>query len=205
MPATTKTYRDGNGNTFTAREYDDGSAVSAVTMLGDGAGDVLDLNADANGQLKAAVGGVTLVDVTLSLDTSAYASGDLLADTQAVANAVRFNAGTGVLHSVMVIDEDDNGVAFDLYFASASATFGSENSAPSISDANAREILGIVPVATSDYKDLGGVKVAIKTGLNIIIKGATGSTSIYVAAVNGSGTPTFTASGLKLRVGIVQD
>jgi hypothetical protein len=38
MAATTKTYRDGNGTTFTAREWDDGSAVSAVTIIGDGAG-----------------------------------------------------------------------------------------------------------------------------------------------------------------------
>lgn len=38
MAATTKTYRDGNGATFTGREWDDGTANSAVTILGDGAG-----------------------------------------------------------------------------------------------------------------------------------------------------------------------
>ncbi len=38
MAATTKTYRDGNALTFTAREWDDGSAISAVTILGDGSG-----------------------------------------------------------------------------------------------------------------------------------------------------------------------
>ncbi len=38
MAATTKTYRDGNGIAFTGREWDDGSADSAVTILGDGAG-----------------------------------------------------------------------------------------------------------------------------------------------------------------------
>ena len=38
MAATTKTYRDGSGATFTAREWDDGSAISAVQILGDGAG-----------------------------------------------------------------------------------------------------------------------------------------------------------------------
>ncbi len=41
MAATTKTYRDGNAATFTAREWDDGSAISAVTILGDGAGGAL--------------------------------------------------------------------------------------------------------------------------------------------------------------------
>lgn len=168
-------------------------------------GDYSTLNVDASGRLYSRVGGLALLDVTLSLDTSAYASGDLLADTQAVASAVLSNAGTGILHSVTVIDEDDQGVAFDLYFLSANNSMGTENSAPSISDANARDILCRVQVATTDYYDLGGVRIADVHGLNRIIKGASGSTSIYVAAVNGSGTPTFTASGLKLRIGILQD
>jgi hypothetical protein len=151
------------------------------------------------------IGAVKIIPVTLSLDTSAYSSGDLLADTQAVAGAVRENDGTGILHSVTVIDEDDQGVAFDLYFLSANNTLGSENSAPSISDANARDILTRVPIAAADYTDLGGVKIAEVHGLNRLIQGASGSTSIYVAAVNGSGSPTFSASGLKLRIGIIQD
>lgn len=154
---------------------------------------------------RVTVGGVTLVDVTLSLDTGAYANGDLLADTQAVANAVRVNDGTGILHSVMIIDEDDNGAAFDLYFLSANNTLGSENSAPSITDAHSRDILCRVSVATADYADLGGVKVAQLHSLNRIIKGVSGGTSIYVAAVNGTGTPTYTASGVKLRIGIIQN
>lgn len=168
-------------------------------------GDYEPLKVDANGKQWVNASDMTLIDVTLSLDTNAYASGDLLADTQAVANAVRLNAGYGILHSVMVIDEDDQGAAFDIYFLSANNTLGTENSAPSISDANAREILCVVPVATSDYKDLGGVKIAGFSGLNRIIRGASGSTSIYVAVVNGSGTPTYTASGVKLRVGIIQN
>lgn len=160
---------------------------------------------DANGKTWVNAGGITIVEVTLSLDTSAYASGDLLADTQAAASAVRLNAGYGVLHSVTVVDEDDNGAAFDIYFLSANNTFGSENSAPSISDASARDILGVLSVATTDYKDLGGVKIAFFSGINMIVKGASGSTSIYVAVVNGSGTPTYTASGVRLRLGIIQD
>lgn len=199
---TTKLIKDASGNNISMRVWDEtGSGpYSFGQVLADGTGSGA-LATDG----RLTVGGVALVDVTLSLDTNIYASGDLLADTQAVASAVRLADGKGILHSVTVIDEDDQGVAFDLYFLSANNTLGSENSAPSISDANARDILGIVSIATADYKDLGGVKVAIKTGLNIIIKGAAASTSIHVAAVNGSGTPTYTASGIKLRVGIVQD
>lgn len=217
MPGTAalKSVKDGSGLSFNAREWDESGTgagpYSAMPVLGDGnGGQLTKLGATIDQTTpgttdRVTVGGLTLIDVTLSLDTSAYASGDLLADTQVVSNAVRVNDGKGILHSVTVIDEDDQGVAFDLYFLSANNTFGSENSAPSISDANARDILCRVQVATADYSDLGGVRIADIHGLNRIVKGAAGSTSIYVAAVNGVGTPTFTASGVKLRLGIIQD
>ncbi len=150
-----------------------------------------------------AAGVIQYVDVTLSLDTSAYGSGDLIADTQAVASAVYQNNAKGVIQSVTVVDEDDQKAAIDIYFLSANNTLGTENSAPSISDANARDILGFVSVAAADYKDLGGVSVACKTGVGIVVKPATDTTTIYVAVVSNASTPTYTASGVKLRIGVL--
>lgn len=147
--------------------------------------------------------GVKYVDVTISADTSAYASGDLIADAQIVAACVRLDDATGALHSIMVLDEDDQGAAFTIYLSSVSTTWGTENSAPTITDTVARSILGFVDVATTDYKDLGGSKVAIKSNCGIAVKPATGTDDIYVAIVNGTGTPTYTASGLKLRFGFL--
>lgn len=152
------------------------------------------------------VGGHTnIVDVTLSLDTSAYASGDVLADTQQVANALRVNDGTGVLHNVVVVDQDDQGVALDIYLLSANVTMGTENAAPSISDANAVNILGRVQVQSTDYYDLGGVKVANLRNLAMLVKAVSGTKDVYVAVVNGTGAPTYTASGIKLRLGFIND
>lgn len=146
---------------------------------------------------------IQLVDVTLSTDTNAYASGDLIADTQIVNSAVRATDALGVLQSLVLIDEADQKAALDIYFLSANNTFGTENSAPSILDANAGAILAVISVASGDYKDLGGVSVVEKANLSKIIKPATGSDDIYVAVVNGSGTPTYGATSLKLRVGVV--
>lgn len=153
------------------------------------------------------VGGHTVyIDVTLTLDTSAYASGDVLADTQVVTNAMRANDLGGILQSVTVIDQDDQKAAFDIYFLSANVSMGTENSAPSISDANALEILGApIQIAVSDYKDLGGVSIAGKDAIGKIVKPATGTRNLYVAVVNGTGAPTYTASGVKLRLGFLQD
>lgn len=146
-----------------------------------------------------------LVDVTLSLDTSAYASGDVLAATQEIANAVRFSGGRAVLQSLTLIDLDDQGAALTLYFLQANQAIGTENAAPDIDDTEVLDVLGFVDIATADYKDLGGAKVVSLKNIGLMLEAAASSTSIYVAAVNGSGTPTYTASGLRLRLGLLWD
>ena len=149
---------------------------------------------------------LALVSVTLSLDTSAYASGDLLADAQEVAGVALATGGEAELVSLMVVDEDDQKVAFDVYLTSASTSWGTENSAPTVSDAAARSIQAHVPIAAADYKDLGGVAVAQpRVAQNIgVVCSCSGGTSLYVAVVNGSGTPTYTASGVRLVFGFRQ-
>lgn len=144
------------------------------------------------------------VDVTLSVDTAIYAADDPLADTQVVTSAMRVADAVGALKSIILLDEDDLGIAMDLIFLSSSASLGTENSAPSVTDANARKILGHVNIATGDYIDLGGCRIATKRDLNLVVKPATGTRDIYVAAVTRGGTPTYTASGLKLRLGFEQ-
>lgn len=152
------------------------------------------------------VGGKTVVfDVTLSLDTGIYASGEVLADTQQMDAFFRKADGTGILQSIVVLDEDDQGAAFDIYFFSANRSLGTENSAPNISDANARDLLGVVSIATTDYKDLGGVRMACIKNIALPVKAVSGTDDLYVGVVNGTGTPTYTASGIRLRVGALLD
>ena len=128
----------------------------------------------------------------------------MLADTQALAAAVRTNAGFGVVASIVLNDEDDQGIALDVVFLDANTSLGTENAAPSISDANARNILGIVSVAAGDWTNIGGVRVATLRNINLPIKGASGSTSVYIALIS-KGTGTYTASGITGRISILQD
>lgn len=152
------------------------------------------------------VGNTDVIDLTFSLDTNAYVSGDVLADTQVLANAFRVVDGKGILQSIALIDEDDQGQALDLLFFSANRSIGTENSAPSISDANARDFLCKVSVSSSDWIDLGGVRVASvsPSELGKVVKAASGTADLYLAAIT-RGTPTHTASGLRARVGIMRD
>lgn len=141
-------------------------------------------------------------DVTLSLDTSIFASGDVIADTQACSNIMPVAGGACRLDSLIVNDEDDQGTAIDVLFYSSVVSLGTENAGPSITDANQRVYLGKVSVAAGDFADLGGVRCAEIKGINMALRAVDGSRDIGVAAVCRSGTPTYTAAGVRLRLGL---
>ena len=144
---------------------------------------------------------MNVIDVTLVADTNAYADGDVLAIPQEIVNSVA-EAGTArQLTSIVVIDSDDQGTAIDLIFFDASASLGTINTAIDISDADAAKIVGIVAIAAGDFKDLINNKVAVKTGIDLVMKAASTSASLWVGAVVRSGTPTYSAGGIKLKLG----
>lgn len=188
------------------------AAVTAVQLI-DNAISGSEMQVDVVGALPAGeahvgeVGGKTaVVSVTLSTDTSAYASGDLIADTQQIDAFFRKTDGTGVINSITIIDEDNQGAAFYIVFMSTSTSLGTENSAPNISDANLTAGLqGIIAVATSDYVTLSGAKVATIKNIGLPVKAVSGTDDIYIAVLNATGTPTYTASGLEMRIGVLLD
>ncbi len=144
-----------------------------------------------------------IVDVTLTLDTSAYASGDLLANTTEIASALRIANGTGFINSIRLLDTDAQNQSIDLVFLNANVSLGTLNATPTISDADAVNVLGVVSLLAGNYSSLGSSSVVMGyPGLGVT--SATGTTSIYVGAIiRGAGT--YTASGIKLRLHIVTD
>ena len=142
-----------------------------------------------------------VVDVTLSLDTSIYASADVLAAPQEVTNFCRVPYGVVEVVNVRAQDDDDQGQNFDLLFLNATGSIGAENAAFSPTDAVAATIVG--EVAVTDYKDAVGSQYAVEESLKQLVK-CDSAGSIYVAAVAREGTPTYTASGIKLKIGVVR-
>jgi hypothetical protein len=161
-------------------------------------------NGDSWSQVVSTTVVSKIVDVTLTLDTSAYTSGDVMSDTAEVSSAMRVTNGTGILDSIVVIDEDDQGIAFDVVVMSANRSLGTKNNAPSISDAHGRDVLGHVVIGSGDYIDLGGVRVATKTNIGLPVKAATDTDDIFIGTIT-RGTPTYTAAGVRLRLGFIQD
>jgi len=128
----------------------------------------------------------------------------VLADTQAMANIARANAKGMLLHSLVVVDQDDQGGALDLVFLRKNVSLGAENGAVAISDADAANIQGIISIAAADYKDLGGVRVATKTGVGLLLVPGAGTRTLYIGAVS-QDAKTYTANGIVVRLGVLRD
>jgi hypothetical protein len=137
-----------------------------------------------------------VVDLVLSLSTSQYGSGDVLADTQELVGA----SGTGIIHSILVQDDSDQGAALDIIILDTNTTIGTENSAVSMADND--NILGSVSVLATDYVDMVNSQHACMKNVGIVVKAK--GTSLYVAAVS-RGTGTYAATAITLRFGILQD
>lgn len=198
------TAKDASGTTVTFGSDDVGGVQYARKKLAWGAdgtaGDVSESN-----PLPVQTNSDVLT-VTPTLDTSAYASGDVLFAATAVASVVPAAGGVATLGSLVLIDKDDQGQAIDLYFFDATVTVDALNAAwATLSDADAAKFLGKVSVGTSDWEDAGGARLAHLTlAKGVLLKPASG-TSAYVVGICRSGTPTHTASGLVLRLGVYQD
>jgi hypothetical protein len=215
---TDKTLLDGNGSPFTAglnlvlgRVAAALSRSWAMCTEDKAALDLINTKLDSlitQGASTADVGVEVhhpgdIITVTPTLDTSIYASGDVLFTTTAIPNAVRANDAIAQLQSLVIVDKDDQKPEIALKFWSSNVTYGAFNGAPSISDSDAASCLGRVNIVTADYDDDGGVSTAFKDNIGKILKAASGTRTIYITGKLTSGTPTHTASGLVIRLALL--
>lgn len=139
-------------------------------------------------------------EVTLSLDTNAYASGDVLAAPQEITNFFSQYGDSCRLRSLLTIDLDDQGQNIDILFFNAAASIGVENAAFAPDDTNIAYLVGAVPV--TGWVDAVNSQYSMDSGLDILMKPASGSTSLWVGAVCREGTPTYSAGGVILKIGV---
>ncbi len=141
-------------------------------------------------------------DVTPVLDAGVpYADGDILFVPIEVPNFFLAAGGTRILQSVAVLDEDDQGFGLDLLMLDTNVALGAINTAPTVTDALARSIIGRQPFSSVDFYDLGGCRFGNRAGIGLLLKG-NASTSLWLAAII-RGAATYTASGLKIKLGVL--
>jgi hypothetical protein len=142
----------------------------------------------------------SVFDVILTLDANAHVAGDVLSDTVAITlpRMPKDNAALrGEIVSLQVLDEDDQAQDLDVVFLKANRSLGTKNAAVSISDSDARDIIGVVQV--TDYIDLINSQQARPSFDPIPFELA--AAALYVSTIT-RGTPTPSAAGMRLRVGI---
>ena len=116
-----------------------------------------------------------------TLDTSAYADGDVFFVPVEISDVV-INAGESVLlDAVKVIDKDDKASPIDLIFLKSDVSIGDLNDTATVP--TTAEYLGTVKLVAADYTDLGAIRVGEKKEVNEIFATADDSTSIWVGGI----------------------
>ena len=142
------------------------------------------------------------VTVTPTMDTSAYTANDVWFDRTVVTAACAAADQPTYLVGLTVIDQDDQTAAdIRILILNDDVTIGTANAAPSMSDVNGLTIMADILIASADWHDMGGFKIVRvdPAKLPIPIMHKDGTANIYIAGICG-GTPTQTASGVKIRL-----
>lgn len=137
-----------------------------------------------------------------SCDTSALSTNDIIATTELVdLQTVSSNKQTraGRITGIQILDKDDQGQDIEVFFLKDDTSLGTENSGVSISDADAEKIIGSVTV--SEWSNGIGWQLGQSFPIEMpFVTGTDNSNQLGVAFVCRGGTPTYTASGLYVRI-----
>ena len=137
----------------------------------------------------------------LTTATTAYTAGDVLGAGWTIPNAAKASAGTGRVIGIDFRDYADIVQGVSLYFFQGSVTFGTDNAAPSLSDADSLKFIGTRSVTLTD---LGGVRVGSLDSMSLpyVLDG----TDLYVYATTNIAHTFFgAATDLRLRVAVSRD
>lgn len=132
---------------------------------------------------------VTATSTGLTTSVTAYTDGDVLGAE------MQWDMGTntyGMILGAQIVDAADIIGAVDLFLFDRSVTFGTDNAAPSISDADALFTIGAINFPAA--YDLGGVRVSTIDSLAVPVK-ANASGIIFGRLVTRSGHTFFGAVG----------
>ena len=142
------------------------------------------------------------VTVRPTLDTSAYASGDVLFAATKIQNAAQDTKGLAYLRTLVACDLSNQKQAIDLlFFNQDPGAMGAVNAALDISTAQLLTLIGVISIGTSDWTTAkSGANAYAQKLQEMLVPCAQTLKDIWVAGVCRSGTPTYGASSLVLNV-----
>lgn len=139
----------------------------------------------------------TRIQITPTITTSAYASGDVIGGSSAsiaLANAARVSGGSGLVQSILVLDRTQaQRAAMDIMFFDRSVTAAADNAAVATSDADMAYCLGIIPIGPYNQAFPGTPLNSFSTLVNVGLPFVLNGTDLHIVIVS-RGTPTYVAS-----------
>ena len=157
---------------------------------------------------------VSTVTATSLPPTATFAPHKVIAQSIEIPYAFSQPGGTSMIKSVAVLDEGvhgSTGIGMDIYFTSASDNITealNKGIGTDIADLDAvlRSFQGYVSFLAADYVELIDCDFASKTGVDLVVQGASDSTSLYMHLVNRVGSYTnISATDIKVKIGILKD
>lgn len=153
-----------------------------------------------------------VIQLTPTVDTAIYASGDQLGSLMELTNAMDDSSGTATIVSVSIHDKAaQSSILQILFFNDAPTIVSADNAALNISDADmATKCVGHVSVVAGDYFALSASSMACVRNVQLMVnsvKSATNTTGKSLwAIIRSGGTPTYTSTtDLVISVGLKQD
>lgn len=146
-----------------------------------------------------------VVSVTPTLDTGAYATGDLMGGKLSVAGAASASGGSGKILSVVVVDDDKQlgALTIQCFAADPTNTTHTDQAAFAPADADLATAIASVDVLSTDYQSYSTNSVASRYNLNIPYDLATGTT-LYCDLVSRD-AKTYAADGITLLFFLERD
>lgn len=124
--------------------------------------------------------GATQSQASAGLTTAStnYTAGDVLGSGWTFTSMARAAGLGGRIKGIHILDKGDVMTSCELYISSTAITFGTDNAAPSVSDADAQTLKRIPGFG---FQDLGGCRLASLDSLDIMYFCA--ATSLFVYAM----------------------
>lgn len=134
-----------------------------------------------------------VVDVTVTPTNDAYSAGDVIGGLMTI--AVPGSVGGGVINSIMLVDDGNEGAVLTLYLFDATPSTIADDAAFAPTAADLKKMIGAVSYGAGDYTTINSLKYAFKEDINLIFQ-ADGASNLY-GYVACTATPTY-ASGKTL-------
>ena len=151
-----------------------------------------------------------LISVTATTDVETINQNKVVAQSIEIPNAAKLNSGYVLIKSVALIDETNSTMECDILFSSlATAISGDEGKSvgEDVDDLDGviAKMSGFISIASGDYTDMIDARLACKTGIDLVVKAAEDSKSIYMHIINrGSAVVMGETNDIKINVGVAQ-